>query len=109
MEGFGLPKLWNAIPMLKAIDLCYNVLYSDLDKAEKILLVPVIQPDITGHSPVCGCLLQLPAVLGVKLVTRKKCVDCFRLFPGPRIDLQYLTQVRIVGATALREITVHAG
>lgn len=39
MEGYGLPKLWNAIPMLKITDLCYNVLYSDLDKAEKILLV----------------------------------------------------------------------
>lgn len=39
MEGFGLPKLWNAIPMLKVMDLCYNVLYSDLDKAEKIILV----------------------------------------------------------------------
>lgn len=39
MEGYGLPKLWNAIPMLKVIDLCYNVLFSDLDKAEKILLV----------------------------------------------------------------------
>lgn len=39
MEGYGLPKLWNAIPMLKAIDLCYNVLYSDLDKSEKIILV----------------------------------------------------------------------
>ncbi|MDE7327955.1 MAG: hypothetical protein K2N63_17035, partial [Lachnospiraceae bacterium] len=33
MEGYGLPKLWNAIPMLKVIDLCYNVLFSDLDKA----------------------------------------------------------------------------
>lgn len=39
MEGYGLPKLWNAIPMLKVIDLCYNVLFSDLDKAEKIILV----------------------------------------------------------------------
>lgn len=33
MTGYGLPKLWNAVPMLKAVDLCYNVLFSDLDKA----------------------------------------------------------------------------
>lgn len=39
MIGYGLPKLVNAIPVLKALDLCYNVLFSDLDKAEKILLV----------------------------------------------------------------------
>lgn len=39
MEGYGLPKLWNAIPALKIVDLCYNVLFSDLDKAEKIVLI----------------------------------------------------------------------
>lgn len=39
MEGYGLPKLVNAIPMLKALDLCYNVLYGDLDKADKLLIV----------------------------------------------------------------------
>lgn len=39
MEGYGLPKLWDAIPALKVVDLCYNVLFSDLDKAEKIILV----------------------------------------------------------------------
>ena len=39
MEGYGLPKLLNAIPMLKALDLSYSVLYSDLDKAQKIVLV----------------------------------------------------------------------
>lgn len=39
MLGYGLPKLKNAIPMLKVLDLCYNVLFSDLDKAEKILLI----------------------------------------------------------------------
>ena len=39
MEGYGLPKLWDAITALKVVDLCYNVLFSDLDKAEKIILV----------------------------------------------------------------------
>lgn len=39
MEGFGLPKLWNTIPFLKALDLCYNLLFSDLDKGEKLILV----------------------------------------------------------------------
>lgn len=39
MEGYGLPKLWGAIPALKVVDLCYSVLFSDLDKSEKILLI----------------------------------------------------------------------
>ena len=39
MEGYGLPKLHNAVPMLKVLDLAYNVLFSDLDKSEKIILI----------------------------------------------------------------------
>ena len=39
MEGYGLPKVLNAIPMFAAVDLCYNVLHGDLDKADKLLLV----------------------------------------------------------------------
>ncbi|MCM1232352.1 MAG: phage portal protein [Ruminococcus flavefaciens] len=39
MAGYGLPKIHNAIPLLKALDLCYNVLYGDLDKADKLLIV----------------------------------------------------------------------
>lgn len=50
MDGYGLPKLWNAIPMLKAIDLCYNVLYGDLDKAEKIILVNELLCDFDDNG-----------------------------------------------------------
>lgn len=39
MEGYGLPKVYNAIPVFKIVDLCFNVLFSDLDKAEKIVLI----------------------------------------------------------------------
>lgn len=39
MAGYGLPKLISAIPFLKGLDLIYNVLYGDLDKAEKIVLI----------------------------------------------------------------------
>lgn len=39
LDGYGLPKLWGAIPILKALDLCFNVLYGDLDKADKLLIV----------------------------------------------------------------------
>lgn len=39
MEGYGLPKLYNAIPILMGLDLAYNVLFSDLSKAEKLLFI----------------------------------------------------------------------
>lgn len=38
-EGYGLPKIWNSISAFKGIDLAYNILFSDLDKGEKIILV----------------------------------------------------------------------
>lgn len=50
MEGYGLPKLYNAIPALKALDLCYNVLYGDLDKAEKILLINELLCDFDANG-----------------------------------------------------------
>ena len=31
--------MYSVIPVLKALDLAYNILYSDLDKGEKIVLV----------------------------------------------------------------------
>lgn len=39
MEGYGYPKLYSAIPVLETLDLAFNILYSDLDKGEKIVLV----------------------------------------------------------------------
>lgn len=50
MDGYGLPKLYNAIPMLKAMDLCYNVLFGDLDKAEKIILINEILCDFDDNG-----------------------------------------------------------
>lgn len=39
MTGYGFPKLVNAIPFLEALDLCYNILFGDLDKGEKLILI----------------------------------------------------------------------
>lgn len=39
MQGYGLPKLINVIPHLKSLELCYNVLFGDLDKGEKLVLI----------------------------------------------------------------------
>lgn len=39
MEGYGLPKLHSALPILRCLDLAFNILYSDLDKGEKMIFV----------------------------------------------------------------------
>ena len=52
MEGYGLPKVYNAIPLFKAMDLCYNILYGDIDKGQKLVfineLLACIQTDKNG-------------------------------------------------------------
>lgn len=53
MEGYGLPKVYNSIPLFKALDLCYNILYGDLDKGQKLVfineLLACIQKDRDGN------------------------------------------------------------
>ena len=39
MEGYGFPKVLNSIPVFEGLDLCYNILFGDLDKGEKLLLI----------------------------------------------------------------------
>lgn len=52
MDGYGLPKIYNSIPLFKAVDLCYNILYGDLDKGQKLVfineLLACIQKDKDG-------------------------------------------------------------
>lgn len=38
MQGYGYPKLYGAIPSFKLVDLTFNVLNGDLDKADKMVL-----------------------------------------------------------------------
>lgn len=39
MRGYGYPKLWNAIPNLKTLDLSMTMWNRDLEKSDKIILV----------------------------------------------------------------------
>lgn len=39
MSGYGLPKIKEAIPVLKCLDLAYNILFGDLDKGEKLVFI----------------------------------------------------------------------
>ncbi len=86
MEGFGLPKLWNAIPFLKALDLCYNLLFSDLDKGEKLILINELlcEFDETGKPILTPEQKKLFVMLGEKLPDEKEVYHEFN--PEIRIE-----------------------
>lgn len=53
MDGFGFPKVYGAITVLKKIDLCNMILNGDLDKGEKFVLTneAVIEIDKKTGKP----------------------------------------------------------
>lgn len=86
MTGYGLPKLWNAIPALKIVDLCYNVLFSDLDKAEKIILVNELlcEFDHNGKPKLTTEQKKLFVFTGEKLPDEKGMIQEYN--PEIRVD-----------------------
>ena len=90
MEGYGLPKLLNAIPMLKAIDLAYNVLHSDLDKAEKILLINELlcKFDENGQPVLTPEQKKLFVFTGEKLPEEKGLIQEY----NPEIRIEQITK-----------------
>ncbi len=69
MEGYGLPKVYNSIPLFKAVDLCYNLLYGDLDKGDKLVflneLLACIQHDKNGKPYLTPQQKEIFILLGV--------------------------------------------
>ena len=86
MTGYGLPKLWDAIPALKVVDLCYNVLFSDLDKAEKIILINELlcEFDKNGKPKLTPEQKKLFVFTGEKLPDKQGMVQEYN--PEIRID-----------------------
>ena len=86
MTGYGLPKLWDAIPALKVVDLCYNVLFSDLDKAEKIILINELlcEFDENGKPRLTPEQKKLFVFTGEKLPEEKGMIQEYN--PEIRID-----------------------
>lgn len=90
MEGYGLPKLRNAIPVLKVVDLCYNVLFSDLDKAEKIILVNELlcEFDNDGKPNLTPEQKKLFVFTGEKLPEEKSMIQEY----NPEIRIEQVTK-----------------
>lgn len=90
MTGYGLPKLWDAIPALKVVDLCYNVLFSDLDKAEKIILINELlcEFDSDGKPKLTTEQKKLFVFTGEKLPEEKGMIQEY----NPEIRIEQVTK-----------------
>ena len=88
MQGFGLPKILGAIPILKKIDLCNMILNGDLDKGEKLVLTNEALVDIdpnTGQPKQKNRLMKrLFVFIGNKLPKQESVIQEYN--PEIRID-----------------------
>lgn len=79
MEGYGLPKLYNAIPALKIVDLCWNILNGDLSKGEKLMLInemlATVRKDKDGNPHMTAEQKKLFILLGDKLPDQKSLIQ----------------------------------
>lgn len=88
MDGYGLPKIYTSIPIFKVIDLCFNVLFSDLKKSEKVVLMNealcTIKTDKNGNPVLTPEQRDLFLMLGEKLPDQKGVIQEYN--PEIRID-----------------------
>lgn len=95
MEGYGLPKIYNNIPLLMAMDLCYNLLYGDLSKADKLIflneLLACVQRDEEGKAYLTAQQKEIFILLGEdggKLPEEKTLVQEY----NPEIRIEQITK-----------------
>ena len=96
MDGYGLPKIYNSIPLFKAVDLCYNILYGDLDKGQKLVfineLLACIQKDKDGNPYLTPQQKEIFILLGAdnegKLPEEKTLVQEY----NPEIRVEQITK-----------------
>lgn len=92
MDGFGLPKIWGAIPVLKEIDLCHMILNGDLEKGEKLMLTNEVLVGIdekTGKVKRKTALMKrLFVFLGEKLPEQKSLIQEY----NPKIRIEEITK-----------------
>jgi A118 family predicted phage portal protein len=92
LDGYGLPKVYNSIPLFMAVDLCYNLLYGDLAKGDKLvflneLLACIKKNEKTGKVELTPQQKEIFVLLGDeagKLPTEKSLVQEYN--PEIRID-----------------------
>lgn len=93
MEGYGYPKLYSAIPVLKSLDLAFNILFSDLDKGEKMMfineLLACIQTDQSGKAYLTKKQQEQFILLGEKLPTQDSLIYEY----NPELRVEAITKI----------------
>ena len=88
MEGYGLPKIYNSIPLFKAVDLCYSILYGDLDKGEKIVFInemlSCLKINRNGEAELTSQQKDLFVLLGERLPEQDSIIKEYN--PEIRVD-----------------------
>lgn len=88
MEGYGLPKIYNSIPLFKAVDLCYSILYGDLDKGEKIVFInemlSCLKINVNGEAELTSQQKDLFVLLGERLPEQDSIIKEYN--PEIRVD-----------------------
>lgn len=79
MEGYGFPKLYGAIPALKIVDLCWNILSGDLSKGDKLLLInellATVKKNDKGQPEMTKQQKEIFILLGEKLPDQKSVIQ----------------------------------
>lgn len=92
MEGYGLPKVYNNIPLFMAVDLCYNLLFGDLDKGEKLVfineLLSCLKINKDGEAQLTPQQKDLFILLGEKLPQEKSVIQEY----NPEIRIEQITK-----------------
>lgn len=88
MQGYGLPKIYNTIPLFKALDLCYSLMFGDLEKGDKIVfineLLACIAQDDNGMAMLTPQQKEIFVLLGEKLPDQESIVKEYN--PIIRVD-----------------------
>lgn len=85
MTGYGLPKLWQAIPVLKILNLCWRILFTDLEKGEKKVFINELLAEIKkGNSDLTAQEKDLFILLGEKLPSQETLIQEY----NPEIRVQ---------------------
>ena len=91
MLGYGLPKIYNSIIFFKVLDLCFNVLYSDLSKADKIVLINELLSEVKDKNGVPTLTKQQKEIfvlLGEALPDQKSLIQEY----NPKIRIEEITK-----------------
>lgn len=99
MKGYGFPKLYNSIPELMAVDLCYSLLFGDLSKGDKVVFINELLACITRNNETGMPMLtpkqqEIFVLLGEKLPEQNSIVH------------EYNPQIRVDEITKAFELTL---